>query len=97
MTPRSPIEQMVDQACGFDPKERALAVGHERLDVGSTALLATADAATAWWKSRWPDGWNVDRHLASPCVNCDSEEDKALALAAAAVVRLDVEWRGRER
>ena len=53
MRPRSPIEMMVDKACGFDPNAQR-AAGRPNLvalDAEAQALLNVADAAKSWWEA----------------------------------------------
>lgn len=45
---RSPIEMMVDKACGFDPEAPRAA---EQATEEVSALLMVADAALAWWRN----------------------------------------------
>lgn len=51
------------------------------------------EAATAWWNSKAREGvphrpfTNMD-HVANPCLNCKTPEEKALALAVAAEMQL---------
>ncbi len=48
MKHRSPIEMMVDQACGFDPSKEQPVQNIQRLDEATKALLEVADAAKSW-------------------------------------------------
>jgi hypothetical protein len=41
--PRSPIEAMIDQACGYDPAKHSTDEAHV------TAMLAVIDAAERWY------------------------------------------------
>lgn len=49
MKPRSPIERMVDEACGYDPDNLPKPSKIDRL---AEALLAIADAAKAWSRTQ---------------------------------------------
>lgn len=85
---RSPIEMMVDQACGFDlnaprPEQRPLV-----LDEETKALLAVVDAAEVWWKGNRPARYRLTQHLKNPAINCHSPAERALAEAMAEWKRL---------
>lgn len=45
-------------------------------------LLAVADSAVTWWRSKKPVGWGVEKHLANPLVNCVGYREKLLARRA---------------
>ncbi len=51
--PRSPIEMMVDKACGVDPNalRATLRPNLVALDAEAQALLSVADAAKSWWEA----------------------------------------------
>lgn len=85
MRARSPIEMMVDKACGFDP---SVAPARKLLDAEAAAFLAVADAAKAWWEGKRPLAFTEDDHLDEPTVNCTGARDNALCLAVAEMVRL---------
>lgn len=59
MTARSPIEQMVDRACGISPEAIQLMQKEatELADAQTAALLALEKSARAWWRQRRPVGW----------------------------------------
>ncbi len=83
---RSPIQMMVDQACGFDPN--APKPKPVTLDAETKALLAVVDAAEVWWKGRRPISFRLAQHLKNPTVNCTDDAEVALARAVAAWKRL---------
>lgn len=85
MRPRSPIEMMVDQACGRDPN----AVPEKApLEDETKAFMQVVDTAKAWWESRRPADFDVDAHLRNPTVNTNSAAETALATAVANMVVL---------
>ena len=49
---RSPIEMMVDKACGFDPDVPRPAVTRTVVDRDTQALMNVGDAALAWLRQR---------------------------------------------
>ena len=59
MKPRSPIERMVDQACGFDPSKAEAepkSPTKEQLDDVTAAMLEVCSAACAWAKNKYKGG-----------------------------------------
>ena len=54
MKARSPIEMMVDRACGVDPANDTLRIHKpmrkKDIDPAAQALLAVADASVKWWR-----------------------------------------------
>lgn len=90
MTMRSPIEQMVDRACGISPTElqRMQQEAKELEDKQTRALLAVEKAARGWWLTKRPVGWKRSQHLANPTVNCTDAKEKALAHSVAKWVKL---------
>jgi hypothetical protein len=88
MRSRSPIEMMVDKACGYDPTKDTTEV-KEPLADEAKALLAVADAAVAWWRDNRPLGWNQKKHLAYPSINCTGHASETrLALAVTELIKL---------
>jgi hypothetical protein len=88
MRTRSPIEMMVDKACGYDPSKDTTPA-KEPLADESAALLAVADAAVLWWINRRPVQWKEKEHLKNPTINCThSGTEKPLAIAASNLVKL---------
>jgi hypothetical protein len=73
MRERSPIEMMVDKACGYDPSKDT-APAKEPLADESAALLAVADAAVAWQKVMMPF--------------FNSDEEKTLYFAVEKLIKL---------
>jgi hypothetical protein len=83
MKPRSPIEILVDKACGVEGD-------HEYVPPSASAseiLLNVADEAIAWWEGKRPCGWSVDEHLNNPTVNVNPA-DHGLAEAVSSWVRI---------
>ncbi len=86
---KSPMDTLVDQACGFDPAEADNL--WKKLDVERRdAVMQAIDELIAWWLSKRPEGWSKRRHLANPLVNrhLGLLEECALATSAARLVRL---------
>lgn len=90
MTHRSPIEAMVDQACGISPaeSERLRKEATALASAQTAALLSVEKAARAWWKTRRPVGWKESQHLANPTINCTDSKERTLAHAVAKWVKL---------
>jgi hypothetical protein len=85
---RSPIEMMVDKAWGYDPSKDTAPV-KEILEDETKTLLAVADAAVDWWKTKKPVKWTKKKHLENPTINCTgSSLEKPLALAVSELVKL---------
>lgn len=82
MKRRSPIEAMIDEACGYNP-------GVESEDLMRAAvLLGLADAAEEWFAERCPIRWTEAQHIEQPEVNCNTEAGKRLARAVSAWLRI---------
>ena len=90
MTTRSPIEQMVDRACGISPAEieRMKKEAAELADAQTAALLALEKSARAWWRQRRPVDWTRRKHLANPTVNCNGKDEIRLAEMVANWIKL---------
>lgn len=43
--------------------------------------------AVGWWRSKKPNAYTMEDHLANPTVNCTTPLEKALARSAARVVQ----------
>src|SRR5579859_839634 len=84
---RSPIQQMVDRACGFTPEEAARVDAERKAsqDADTERLLAVAEAALWWWSCNKPVGWTLAKHRRNPTVNCAYDSQAQLARAAAAL------------
>lgn len=82
---RTPIEMMIDQACGCDVE--AVCAEQERDQQCADALLILAEAAKRWWIARNPHVL-LDEHLAHPLMNCFQKSEKDLALAVANLLKL---------
>ena len=78
----SPIERMVDEACGVPSLNHKT----EALDRQSKALLRLADAAERWWGTRRPMSFDEQQHLDNPAVNCVGTSEIELARSVAAWV-----------
>lgn len=87
----SPIEQMIDAACGLKPGEVPESKKQELSDEQVTAWLAVVAAAETWWQSKRPTRWRVAQHLKNPTINTTSEAEKILARAVAAMVKIERE------
>ena len=59
----TPIERMVDEACGVGTRFEA-PKPKRNLDAETRALLDVADAAKAWWESRAEHGLEEPQRLA---------------------------------
>lgn len=90
MTRRSPIEALVNQACGISPAEikRMKKEATELADAQTAALLALEKSARAWWLQRRPVGWTRRKHLANPAINCNGKDEIRLAEMVANWIKL---------
>ena len=93
MKARSPIEIMIDRACGVPEGAPAQAPAQKREVTAeeTKAILAVIDASIGWWKSHRPVGWRFDKHARSATVNCPSQPEKMLAVAVAEWLRVSGE------
>ena len=85
--PITPIERMVDEACGYQPGMAKQKLMDE--DTEDTALVcAVLDAVVSWWVRHRPAKWTEAQHLAHYTINCDFA-DCDLARLVARIVQRD--------
>lgn len=59
---RSPIEMMVDQACGFDPTADRTETKARDEDADTAAVMAACNAAVAWLSARETGSEDIRLH-----------------------------------
>lgn len=70
------------------PRMRSQIESSQSKEIGPELLLAVADAAEVWWRSKKPIAWKRRKHFSNPTINCTTENEQALAKAVAARVAL---------
>ena len=87
--PRSPIEIMIDQACGLGPSDvdKILA---EKEENRTQAIVDLANAAIAWWDSHCKNyglKWSRKKHMENPHINCFTGPQRLLCDAVVKLLK----------
>lgn len=82
-----------DLVCVVGPAGQPLPCGGGATSPLRWPLNSLEATVLAWWRNHRPVYWGSREHLDNPAINCNSEEDKALA-AQAALVFLNAVARG---
>ena len=85
---RTPIEIMIDKACGFDGSSSVPIPKNEMPETMPDMLLAVADAAKEWWRGKRPISYTRKKHLNNPTINTVGEAEKKLAEAVVSWIKI---------
>lgn len=80
---RNPYKFALDQKMhDNDSNAGTNQISSPAMDIYEKEILS---ASILWWQQHRPIGWDVDRHLSNPCVNC-AFADERLAGAVASLL-----------
>lgn len=51
------------------------------------SIVTVVENAVLWWQDKRPHGWDEQRHLDNPGVNCANAKELDIAIAVAAFIK----------